>query len=228
MAKVAAETDWGAKSTADTMLCALLRLPPHLLHRVMSVCVQDGNLSSFLGSVPASLHVAAVSAAVEDGCLSMSFDETVDILTPLSSASFPAPGLQVVSLHLGFSSTMPASVGGLLACALAAHPTLTRLESDYHGSGLNPQWLRSFAACLRSATLPNLVHLEVHVAAHPNGCVELAACLRLLPALTSLRTTFNTSQPRNAAPVPLSRYARLASAPATLPHLQELVIYEDD
>lgn len=65
-----ADADWSDDAKADTMLCALLRLPPpHLLHRAMSACLTQATLEDFLTTAFAPLHAAAVSADLKDGVL---------------------------------------------------------------------------------------------------------------------------------------------------------------
>ena len=228
LAAIVAATDWSDSDATDAMLCTFLRLPEHLLHRIMSACLRDTDLIRLLYQLPAHLHVAAVPGALKDGgVLRFPFEADSHTLAALPWASFPAPGLQAVRMYVCDFAGTPAAAGGLLARALAAHPSLTSIECDDIEAVISPQWLHSFASCLRPGALPHLVDLNLRVDAHPGGYVALASCLRLLPALTSLQATFDHLEPPDSAVVPRSAYARLAGAPASLPELRQLKVYED-
>lgn len=236
-------TDWRSIEQWNTMICALLRLPPHLLHRVFCTCLFKKPICAFLTDIPAMLHPVAVSAAASSGSLTLDprYNAAITILTHLPYCVLSNPGLQHLSVvpfsQDEFADAPPEhtdhtllrhtpATASIIARAVSAHPSLTRFSVS--GSRFEPQWLRAFSDCLAPGALPNLVCLSLCVDAHPGGCAALGTVLTLLPSVTQLTVTItiNQSPEEASAALSLSAYTPLASTPANLPRLQKLTWIE--
>lgn len=227
LAEMVVETGWPESEEINIMLYELLRLPPYLLCRVLCEILRTHTLSDLLREYPTTLHPSLLSAAASKGDLELDHDVAGDALPLLPGTVVPDPGLSGIQLH----STLPdgsrngsANVtGALLARAVAAHPSLTTLSLGR--IALDPGWLRSFSACLPHGALPHLVDLTLSI--NRGGCADLATSLALLPALTSLNVTLNAPVTlAHPAAMSLSSFTRLAAAPASLPQLQRLTVWE--
>ena len=230
-------TDWEERDTAEHMLCSLLCLPPHLLHAVLTSCIEDMSVSSLLDMLPAALHSECMSAAisVQTGDLDLFELEGYGLdkrLMHLRTAAPPPPGL--ISLchcdndyNYEEPSFTPAT-SALLARALAAHTTLQKL--DLMTVRLDAEWLTSFSLCLATITLPQLTSLEIDIQAAGGGCAALARCLKHLPTLHELHVglLLNEPPPSHPGQSALTVFAGPAACPATLSHLEKLAFYEID
>ena len=218
-------TKWFDPQPGNDMLCSLLHLPGLLLKRVLTACLACKGLDDLLSAFPLPLHPCIIAAAAATGSLQIPKYAVDTFLMLLATTPIPPPTL--VTLRTADASpaaSFPTATAALLARARAAHPSLTSLKLD--GTRLKPAWVRVLSTSLSPTALPNLSELCISTDVHPSGCAELGACLKNLPALTSLdvRMRFNKT-PATAAPT-LATYIRSASAPAQLTQLQRLMFVE--
>lgn len=222
-------TQWRDADSANDMLCALLTLPPHLLHRclVLWLSASGEPLHTLLATCPMPLQQPLIAAAASDGTLSVVAPANHVLFSLLSTTVVPAPGLRSLSVTSpgGADSPMhpvPAVHAVLLARVLAAHPSITHLALST--VRLNPPALKRFTACIPHGALPQLVCLSIYTAVHPGGCAALAGCLQRLSALTQL--SVRLKQNDGAVAPSLDDFLHAAASPVCLPRILHLTLIE--
>lgn len=96
------------------MLTALLRLPDHLLLRIMALCLSKQALEVILSTFPQPLHSAAVAAATSDGVLKVPYLDAADVLALLPHFAIPSPGLRTMiapKASANPTANMPSATG---------------------------------------------------------------------------------------------------------------------
>ena len=235
------DTDWEQSDPADHMLCSLLCLPAHLLHAVLTsylscmtaaVSFMEKNQFPQVTMLPPALLSECIAAmiSIQGGSLELFVldDYGLDTtLMHLRTASPPPPGLLSLSPNYDDESALTPATSALFARALAAHTTLQKL--DLTDVRLGAEWLTNFGLCLATTTLPQLTRLEIGIQAADGGCAALARCLKHLPTLNELHVCLrlNAPPPSHSGRSALTAFARPASCPATLRHLQTLWFEEE-
>ena len=219
---------WADGDAATALQCSLLQLPSHLLSRVLTDCLATHRLDALLCALPATLHPSLVSVCASQAAGAITLPHTLPhldtVLSCLAITSCPPPGLISVDLPSTYcEGTESDMYAALLARALSAHPSLTSL--GLHQVVLPVSYFRHLGLSLAHTALPNLVSLHLCSEVFPDGCVELARCLKHLSALTFLHAElcFEDCLPAASS---LGAYVSIAASPARLVNLKQLVVGE--
>lgn len=121
-------------------------------------------------------------------------------------------------------SCICSKLAALLGQALSAHPSVARIV--FRKVHMPPESLKMFIGCLSRGALQQLTTLRIRITAHPGGCAALASCLRRFPALKYLRVSIKLN--RNASEDSVKMFLGNVAAPAHLPSLQRLIVYENE
>lgn len=209
------------------MLAALLLLPTRTRVHVLSACLRTHTLGALLTTLPPALHPPLLSAAVASGTLTIPPKVTTAFLTQLAHTPIPAPGLQSLTISdAATADDFPTATAALLVHAASAHPSLTSLH--LHRPILPSDWVHTLSLSLTRVSLPSLSHLSISSQFHPDSCARVAACLKHLPALTSLKLHLQSSPvlPSGTQVAISAACMWAATAPAFLPSLQSLTFHE--
>eukprot|EP00892_Ulva_mutabilis_P005639 jgi/Ulvmu1/3447/UM016_0066.1 len=169
-----------------------------------------------------------MSAAAATGAVTIPITPAIPtdvFLTLLAAAPIAPAPLTALRIPSGTpAERCPTATAPLLALAAAAHPSLASLRLD--GTLLPPRWLRAFTAALAPHLLQSLRSLQILTSPHPDGCAELAACLRNLPALTELTASMKLDSEAVPPCTSLGPFSRSAATLSPLPQLAHLCYIE--